>query len=187
MAPGERSEEVHLWYTAVFEACQEIPRGNYLLLCISRCTELTAEQARSRATGTSRDSSGSVSDLLHHQDSLLTHLATNQLNVPVGVCLKHLPSPSTDSSKKSATFHSGNVPWQRVLNAKGSISPRGPGAAARQADALRREGVEVREDAMGQYAIDLAKYGWFPDTLPSESGQVESSDEEDEEAAAYHT
>jgi len=64
---------------------------------------------------------------------------------------------------------------------------RGPGAAARQADALRREGVEVREDAMGQYTIDLAQYGWFPDTLPSESGQVESSDGEDEEAAAYHT
>lgn len=27
MAPGERSEEVHLWYTAVYEAVQEIPRG----------------------------------------------------------------------------------------------------------------------------------------------------------------
>jgi methylated-DNA-protein-cysteine methyltransferase-like protein len=41
---------------------------------------------------------------------------------------------------------------------------------------------------MGQYTIDLAQYGWFPDVLPSESGLVESSDgEEDEEAAAYHT
>jgi hypothetical protein len=27
MAPGERSEEVHLWYTAVYEAVQEIPHG----------------------------------------------------------------------------------------------------------------------------------------------------------------
>jgi methylated-DNA-protein-cysteine methyltransferase-like protein len=27
MAPGERSEEVHLWYTAVYEAVQEIPYG----------------------------------------------------------------------------------------------------------------------------------------------------------------
>lgn len=52
---------------------------------------------------------------------------------------------------------------------------------------LRREGVEVREDAMGQYTIDMAKFGWFPDVLPSEAAQVESSDEEDEEAAAYHT
>jgi methylated-DNA-protein-cysteine methyltransferase-like protein len=64
---------------------------------------------------------------------------------------------------------------------------RGPGAASQQADALRREGVEVRQDAMGQYTINLAEYGWFPDVLPSESGLVESSDEEDEEAAAYHT
>ena len=27
MAPGERSEEVWLWYTAVYEAIQEIPYG----------------------------------------------------------------------------------------------------------------------------------------------------------------
>jgi methylated-DNA-protein-cysteine methyltransferase-like protein len=41
---------------------------------------------------------------------------------------------------------------------------------------------------MGQYTIDLARYGWFPDVLPSESSLVESSEEEeDEEAAAYHT
>jgi methylated-DNA-protein-cysteine methyltransferase-like protein len=115
--------------------------------------------------------------------------------------LKHLPSPSTDR------FHNANVPWQRVINSKGGISPRlvtvvssnlcclfidetrrGPSAASHQADALRREGVEVTRDAMGQYSVDMAKYGWFPDILPSEAGLVESSDEEDDaEAAAYHT
>ena len=58
---------------------------------------------------------------------------------------------------------------------------RGPSAASHQADALRREGVEVREDAMGQYTIDMGKYGWFPDVLPSESGLVESSGEEEDE------
>jgi methylated-DNA-protein-cysteine methyltransferase-like protein len=49
--------------------------------------------------------------------------------------------------------------------------------------------VEVRQDAMGQYTVDLGEHGWFPDVLPSEAGLVESSDEEDEdeEAAAYHT
>jgi methylated-DNA-protein-cysteine methyltransferase-like protein len=48
--------------------------------------------------------------------------------------------------------------------------------------------VQVRQDAMGQYTVDLAEYGWFPDVLPSEAGLVESSDEdEDEEVAAYHT
>lgn len=36
----------------------------------------------------------------------------------VGVCLKHLPNDP------SMTFHDGNVPWQRVINSKGSISPR---------------------------------------------------------------
>jgi methylated-DNA-protein-cysteine methyltransferase-like protein len=91
------------------------------------------------------------------------------------------------------------VPWQRVINSKGGISPRsvsfttpilcclvdkaqrGPSAASHQADALRREGVEVREDAMGQYTIDMAKFGWFPDVLPSEAELVESSEEEEEE------
>ncbi|KAF2852787.1 hypothetical protein T440DRAFT_466364 [Plenodomus tracheiphilus IPT5] len=105
----------------------------------------------------------------------------------VGVCLKNLPSPSADSSKSSPRFHSGNVPWQRVINAKGGISPRGPGASDQQAVLLRREGVEVSQDAMGQYSIDLAEYGWFPDVLPSEAGLVESSDEEAEDEAAYHT
>jgi hypothetical protein len=65
---------------------------------------------------------------------------------------------------------------------------RGPSAASHQADVLRREGVEIREDALGQYTVDLARYGWFPDVLPSESSLVESSEEEeDEDAAAYHT
>ncbi|KAH7139014.1 6-O-methylguanine DNA methyltransferase [Dendryphion nanum] len=111
----------------------------------------------------------------------------------VGVCLKHLPSPSTDPTKKSATYHSGNVPWQRVVNSKGGISPRGPSGASRQATALRAEGVEVEQGAMGEFTINLTKFGWFPDMLPSEAGQVESSDEEDEEdeeaedEAAYHT
>ncbi|KZM27002.1 Alkyltransferase-like protein 1 [Ascochyta rabiei] len=105
----------------------------------------------------------------------------------VGVCLKHLPPPSTDSSRKSPAFHSDNVPWQRVINSKGGISPRGPGAASRQAGALRKEGVEVSEDSMGLYTVDFKTYGWFPNELPSEAGLVEGSDEEDEDAAAYHT
>ena len=36
----------------------------------------------------------------------------------VGICLKHLPS-NTDER-----FNHENVPWQRVINAKGMISPR---------------------------------------------------------------
>lgn len=49
---------------------------------------------------------------------------------------------------------------------------------------------------MGEYTIDMARFGWFPDVLPSESGEMGSGDdesvgEEDDEdardAAAYHT
>lgn len=36
----------------------------------------------------------------------------------VGICLKHLPD---DTSRR---FNSGTVPWQRVINSKGIISPR---------------------------------------------------------------
>lgn len=39
----------------------------------------------------------------------------------VGICLKHLPSSSAHTQHH---FHDANVPWQRVINAKGVISPR---------------------------------------------------------------
>ncbi|KAL1609980.1 Alkyltransferase-like protein 1 [Paraconiothyrium brasiliense] len=66
----------------------------------------------------------------------------------------------------------------------------GPGGAARQAAALRREGVAVTQNAMGEFSVDFGEYGWFPSVLPSEAEESESSDVEDEEeadAAAYHT
>ncbi|KAF2144983.1 uncharacterized protein K452DRAFT_133177 [Aplosporella prunicola CBS 121167] len=91
----------------------------------------------------------------------------------VGVCLKHLPSPSAEGSEQDPEWHSGNVPWQRVINSKGCISPRGPGGAERQAAALRAEGVEVTRGHLGEYFIDFSAYGWFPDMLPSEAADVE--------------
>lgn len=36
----------------------------------------------------------------------------------VGTCLKHLPSDP------ELEFNSQTVPWQRVINSKGAISPR---------------------------------------------------------------
>ncbi|KAF2745099.1 MGMT family protein [Sporormia fimetaria CBS 119925] len=146
MPRGERSEEAWAWYTAVYEAVQEIPYG--------------------RVTS-------------------YGHIAL--LVGKLGVCLKHLPSESTDPDKPSSTFHGGNVPWQRVINSKGVISPRGPGGAARQAAALRAEGVEVQQDAMGEFSVDMARFGWFPSVLPSEEGLEEGRDEETaEDEAAYH-
>jgi methylated-DNA-protein-cysteine methyltransferase-like protein len=47
---------------------------------------------------------------------------------------------------------------------------------------------------MGEYTVDLQRFGWFPSVLPSEAAEGESSDEEqseaedeDKDAAAYHT
>lgn len=52
-----------------------------------------------------------------------------------------------------------DVPWQRVVNAKGEVSPRRmPGWDAVQRVLLEREGVVF--DARGR--IDLARYGWRP-------------------------
>ena len=55
----------------------------------------------------------------------------------VGVCLKHLPKYDEDNPEMYE-YHDRNVPWQRVVNSKGGISPRGDSglAADRQADAL---------------------------------------------------
>ncbi len=52
-----------------------------------------------------------------------------------------------------------NVPWQRVVNAQGRVSPRAtPGYDSLQRAVLEREG--VRFDATGR--IDLARFGWQP-------------------------
>jgi methylated-DNA-protein-cysteine methyltransferase-like protein len=63
----------------------------------------------------------------------------------VGFALAGL-SPETD------------VPWQRVINAKGRISPRGGGPGAfLQREILEEEGVQF--DA--ENGIDFEVYGWF--------------------------
>lgn len=53
----------------------------------------------------------------------------------------------------------GDVPWQRVVNAKGEVSPRGePGADDEQRARLEAEGVAF--DRRGR--LDLARVGWRP-------------------------
>ncbi|KAL2265819.1 hypothetical protein VTJ83DRAFT_6919 [Remersonia thermophila] len=99
-------------------------------------------------------------------------IGTPQRPRQVGLCLKHLPD---DPSRR---FHGGNVPWQRVINARGVISPRGshPGGAQNQAAVLRAEGVVVTTGPLGELMVDLDEYGWFPEVLPSEE---ELADEEE--------
>ena len=57
------------------------------------------------------------------------------------------------------------------------MNHRGPGGAARQADALRREEVIVRVGSLGELTVDLEAYGWFPDFLPSEGTEAGESEE----------
>ena len=47
-----------------------------------------------------------------------------------------------------------DVPWQRVINSQGKISPR-PGGAEKQRILLEEEGVIFVKDK-----VDLKKYGW---------------------------
>jgi methylated-DNA-protein-cysteine methyltransferase-like protein len=52
-----------------------------------------------------------------------------------------------------------DVPWQRVVNARGELSARGEPAAARvQRALLEREGVVFGPGGR----VDLAVYGWSP-------------------------
>ncbi|CRG88621.1 methylated-DNA-protein-cysteine methyltransferase related protein [Talaromyces islandicus] len=151
-----RTDEAEHWFNAVYEAVQEVPLG-------------------------------SVTTYGH----IATLLGYPKRARQVGICLKHLPSNRTNAADQNDEndeqgemyhhFHDDNVPWQRIVNSKGTISHRGPGSAARQADALRHEGVEVSQDAMGDYYIDMHRYGWFPSRLPSEDGETEDSEGEDGE------
>ncbi|OAQ97916.1 hypothetical protein LLEC1_05337 [Akanthomyces lecanii] len=99
-------------------------------------------------------------------------IGTPQRPRQVGVCLKHLPDDP------SVQWNHATVPWQRVVNARGVISPRNhPTAVRTQAELLRDEGVQVTSGAMGELSIDLSEYGWFPSVLPSEAADASAEEE----------
>jgi len=75
----------------------------------------------------------------------------------VGSALKFLPK---EGQVHEYPYHTGNVPWWRVISSAGVISPRDEGAVKLQAQKLREEDVEVD----GNYKIRLADHGWFPET-----------------------
>ncbi|NMB56186.1 MAG: MGMT family protein [Leptolinea sp.] len=59
-----------------------------------------------------------------------------------------------------------DVPWQRVINAKGRISPHGFGyGSAMQRTLLEEEGIIFHPDG----SLDMMEYGW----LPPEPGRAE--------------
>jgi len=56
-----------------------------------------------------------------------------------------------------------HIPWQRVINAQGAISPRGkPGAVELQRILLEEEGLEFGLDD----TTDLRRYQWQPESVP---------------------
>ncbi|KAI8903450.1 methyltransferase [Powellomyces hirtus] len=60
----------------------------------------------------------------------------------------------------------GAIPWQRVVNRDGFISPRVPESQmALQATLLQQEGVAIEEDGLGLFWADMNLFGWFPQTL----------------------
>jgi methylated-DNA-protein-cysteine methyltransferase-like protein len=74
--------------------------------------------------------------------------------------LAGLPRAPRQAGYAMAALPSGSrVPWQRVVNARGEVSPRSdPGGEWVQRALLEREGVEF--DAKGR--IDLRRFGWRP-------------------------
>lgn len=91
--------------------------------------------------------------------------------------LIHRPRNSRQVGAALKYLQDETVPWQRVVNHKGIISPRDtPGAAERQRTRLIGEGIAVEDGGMderfegGAGRVDLAMFGWFPVevTLPGE-------------------
>ena len=69
----------------------------------------------------------------------------------VGYCLASLGRDSEDGG-------SDDVPWQRVINAQGKISPRGVGfGALLQRELLEGEGVEFSDADR----VSFRKFGWL--------------------------
>lgn len=64
-----------------------------------------------------------------------------------------------------------DMPWHRVLNARGEVSPRAAvGWEDVQRDLLEQEGVELVRDR-----VDLARFGWKPRTAHPRPGEASAA------------
>lgn len=112
-----RSDEAQAFFHAVYSAVQEIPPGK--VTSYGHIARLVGERELPPPP---------------HPVVFAVQLTRRLAQRPrqVGVCLKHLPNlenwnrahPDGDGGEQPPRFHHGNVPWQRVVNAKGGISPR---------------------------------------------------------------
>lgn len=73
--------------------------------------------------------------------------------------LAGLPRHARQVGYALAALEDDQIPWQRVINSKGEISPRSfPQFVDRQRDRLRKEGVTFNK----QGRVSLVKFGWVP-------------------------
>lgn len=165
-----RSDEAQAFFHAVYSAVQEIPAGH--VTSYGHIAKLIGTREYPRTY------------FIPYISPCIFSLPLRALTSPpnlaqrprqVGVCLKHLPADP------ASRFNNVTVPWQRVISAKGIISPRShPTGATSQATKLRQEGVTVTQEAMGQLLVSFGNFGWFPGVLPSEADMNEGSSDEDE-------
>jgi methylated-DNA-protein-cysteine methyltransferase-like protein len=131
------TDEAQSFYNAVYTVVRLIPKGQVTTY-------------------------GTIPAVLHLLMIFLGHVAK----------LIHRPRNSRQVGQALKYLQDETVPWQRVVNHKGIISPRDePGAADRQRVVLLGEGVIVEDGGMdhvfegGAGRIDLAMYGWFPESV----------------------
>ncbi|CAK9437596.1 uncharacterized protein LODBEIA_P19740 [Lodderomyces beijingensis] len=85
----------------------------------------------------------------------------------VGTSLKHYHAIFRDLNQGYAPqdeefLNVDTLPWWRVISSSGKISPREDSHGQyRQADFLRREGVDVSP----AHLIDTGEFGWFPEEV----------------------
>jgi methylated-DNA-protein-cysteine methyltransferase-like protein len=172
-SPSSRTRtviEADEFYRTVYEIVRRIPPGRVCTYGEKIKKEMFKFLAESRTSG------------------YIAKLAERPRNSRlVGQALKHLAprlaSPFIDPAEPERGSNPDFVPWHRVVNSAGVISPRGSTRAVlRQADMLRDEGVRVVEGPRdegggaagaggGEYfglagveggRVRLSEFGWFP-------------------------
>ena len=108
-----RTDEAAAFYHAVYCAIQEIPRGR-----VTTYGHIAALIGTRAFKLTPIPIVNTVSHRNETRNSVPTLTEPADRPRQVGICLKHLPQDP------EAEFNSETVPWQRVINSKGGISPR---------------------------------------------------------------
>jgi methylated-DNA-protein-cysteine methyltransferase-like protein len=114
-----RSDEAAAWFSAVYQAVQEIPHGK--VTSYGHIAKLLGKRKLWQDAWLTllTDHTGSEMSKVDTPSYLISPGTDSSRQV--GVCLKHLPR---DTDQPNTSYNSSTVPWQRVLNSRGVISPR---------------------------------------------------------------